>query len=480
MKMKNRGYYRRHTKIVCTLGPASGSPEGIQRLIRAGMDVARLNLSHGSLEEHRSYIETVRQLSQRLGMQVAVLIDLPGPKYRIGKLKGGRTRLTKGNQIRLVTGNITGDSRTIPVTLPELSHNIKSGDTVLLDDGAMQLRVLEIDGEAIICRVSVGGTLREGKGLVVPGRRTSVPYLTEQLRKDIQFAIEQRPDYIALSFVTGTQDVTDVRNILKQSNADIPIITKIERGEAVANFNAILETSDSIMVARGDLGVEIPLERVPLVQKDIIRKCNITGKPVITATEMLESMIKSPRPTRAETTDVANAIFDGSDAIMLSAETSIGKYPEPAVRMMAKIARAAEKHLDYAYILAERRNWMEPKTDELISFSVCQIAHSLRAAAIVAYTQSGSTAKRVSKYRPAVTVLALTPSTAVAGQLLLYWGVRPVLITEPDSVDTTFALAARTARDLGVARTGELIIIAAGIPIGVAGSTNMLKVEKIQ
>jgi len=321
--------------------------------------------------------------------------------------------------------------------------------------------------------------LQQGKGLVVPGMRISVPFITEKLRKAIAFAVKQRPDFLALSFVAGAGDLAAARAILAASGAAIPLIAKIERGEAVENFSDILAASDGIMVARGDLGVELPLERVPLIQKDIIRRCNRAGKPVITATEMLESMIKNFRPTRAETTDVANAILDGSDAVMLSAETSIGKYPAQAVKMMAGIARATEKKLAYEQILAERRGWLGRETDELISYSACQTASRLRAAAIVAFTQSGSTAVRVSRCRPGVPVLALTPSQTVAGKLLLYWGVRPYLITGPASVDEIFALGARLAGKLGYARPGESIIITAGIPIGEAGTTNMLKVQRV-
>jgi pyruvate kinase len=477
--MKNRGYFRRRTKIICTIGPATGSASAIERLIRAGMDVARFNLSHGTLGEHARYIEAVKNISRRIGIEVATIIDLPGPKHRIGRLRGGQAILKKGGRVRLITGEIEGDASLLPVTLPNLAKDIKVGDTVILDDGAMQLRVQKIDGNDIKCRVVVGGLLRQGRGLVVPGMRISLPFITDQLRDDILFAIKQQPDFLALSFVTSVKDITDVKAILHENEAEIPIIAKIERGEAVNNFNSLLSASDGIMIARGDLGVEIPLEKVPLVQKEIIKKCNRTGKPVITATEMLESMIDSVRPTRAETTDVANAIFDGTDAVMLSAETAIGKFPVPSVRMMANIARAAEKKLPYEQILSERRDWLVRETDELISYSACQTAYSLRAAAIVAFTQSGSTAVRISKYRPNVPILALTPNHAVSGKLVLYWGVRPHRIVEPASVDEMFAVGTKLSQDLGVAKPGELIIIVAGIPIGIAGSTNMLKVERI-
>ncbi len=443
------------------------------------MDVARLNLSHGTLDAHAGYIKIIRNMSRRLGMDVAILIDLPGPKYRIGRLKDGQVKLRKGSLVRLTTADIEGDASLLPVTLPNLTQDIRVGDTVILDDGAMQLRVLEIEGDAVRCRVTVGGLLHQGKGLVVPGRRVSVPFISEKLRAGIDFAVKQQPDFLALSFVTDAGNIAGVRTILREKGTETPIIAKIERGEAVKNFGSILAASDGVMVARGDLGVELPLEKVPLIQKALIAKCNRAGKPVITATEMLESMINSVRPTRAETTDVANAIFDGTDAIMLSAETSVGNYPVPAVRMMSGIARAAEKEIPYEWVLAERRSWLERETDELISYSACQVANSLKASAIVAFTQSGSTAVRVSKYRPNVPVLALTTSRDVAGKLLLYWGVRPQVIVEPASVDEMFALASRLSRKLGVVKPGGLIVITAGIPIGEAGTTNMLKVERV-
>jgi pyruvate kinase len=451
----------------------------IQRLVRAGMDVARLNLSHGTFREHAGYIETVRKISRRTGMDVAILIDLPGPKYRVGKLKDGQVVLKRGSQVRLTTEDIVGDGLLIPVNLPSLVRDIKAGDIVILDDGAMELKVRSVTATEVLCRVTVGGTLENGKGLVIPGMRVSTPFITDKLREAMNFAITQKPDFLALSFVTEAADIQSARAILKENGADIPLIAKIERGEAVKNFTSILAVSDSIMVARGDLGVELPLERIPLIQKDLIRRCNRAGKPVITATEMLESMVESFRPTRAETTDVANAIFDGSDAVMLSAETAIGKFPVQAVKMMASIARATEKKLDYGQILAERHSWLGHETDELISYSACQTAYLLRAAAIVAFTQSGSTAVRVSRCRPGIPVLALTPNQTVAGTLLLYWGIRPYLITEPSTVDDIFALGARLAGELGYAQPGDSIIITAGIPIGEAGTTNLLKVERV-
>jgi pyruvate kinase len=478
--MKRSRFFERGTKIVCTIGPATGSASVIEQLIRAGMNVARLNLSHGTHREHARHIQIVRKLSQRLANPVAILMDLPGPKYRTGKLKNGQAALKKGAQVILTTKQMEGDDKVIPINLPTLAQDVKAGDTVLLDDGAMQLRVLAGQGTEVRCKVMVGGILTEGRGLVVPGMRTSGPFITDTLRECILFAIKEQPDYLALSFVSNAEDVTSVRAILYENDADMPIIAKIERGAAVDKFDSILVASESIMVARGDLGVDIPLEKVPLLQKEIIRKCNQAGKPVITATQMLESMVNAPRPTRAEVTDVANAIFDGTDAIMLSAETSIGKYPVQAVKMMAKIAQEAEDELPYEQILSERGRWLEQETDELISYSACHTAHNLGAVALVAFTQSGSTVGRVSKYRPRMPILAITPSAVVAGRLLLQWGVHPFQIARASSVDELFTMGAKLSKELGLAKPGDLIVITGGIPIGIAGSTNLLKVEKIQ
>jgi len=479
MKMRRTALSKRRTKIVCTIGPATGSALTIERLILAGMNIARLNLSHGTHQEHSRYIQTIRQVRQRLGIDVAILMDLPGPKYRTGKLKDGQVILNNRSQVLLTTRRITGDAGLVPVNLPGLPRDVRKGDLVLLDDGAMQLKVLETKGDNVRCRVIAGGVLTEGRGVVVPGMRTSGPFVTDSLRENLLFAINEQPDYLALSFVSGANDVKSVKDTLRKNNANIPIIAKIERGDAVNAFDSIMVESDGIMVARGDLGVDIPLERVPMVQKEIIRKCNLAGKPVIVATQMLESMINTARPTRAEVTDIANAIFDGADATMLSAETSVGKYPVPAVAIMARIAVEAENKLPYDQILMERGQHLEHKTDELISYSACHTAYSLKAKAIVAFTQSGSTAGRVSKYRPKMPILAITPDGNVCRRLLLRWGVHPMRIPEQKSMSELFATGVRLTKELKLARAGDLVVITGGIPIGVAGSTNLLKVEKV-
>lgn len=478
--MRRSRLYTRRTKILCTIGPSTGSIEMIEKLIKVGMNVARLNLSHGTLSEHAGYVQSIREASQRLNTIVAVLLDLPGPKYRTGKLKSRKAVLKKGAYFSFTTEQIEGDATKVSVNLPDLPKDVRLGDTIILDDGAMELKVRQVQGNEVRCQVSVGGVLTEERGLVVPGMHHSGQFITDALRKALFFAISQHPDYLALSFVTSADDVRGVRKIMADKDADIPVIAKIERGEAVGNFDSILVVSDAIMVARGDLGVEIPLEMVPLVQKEIIKKCNLVGKPVITATEMLKSMVKSTRPTRAETTDVANAIFDGSDAIMLSEETSIGDHPLQAVDIMDRIARETEKKLPYELALSEKKTWFAQKTEELIGYNACVTAHNLSARAIIAFTESGSTARRVSKYRPRPAILAMTPDEVICHRLILYWGVQPVLVATPSSVSLLFDTASAMAKKLGLAKPGDLVVITGGIPLGLANTTNLLKVQTVK
>ena len=477
--MQQRQVFARRTKIVCTIGPASSSSVLIERLIRAGMNVARLNLSHGTAHDHAQIMATVRRVAQRLAVPVAVLMDLPGPKYRIGPLKGGSVILKKGARLVLTTRAVEGNAREVPVNLPSLPRVVREGDNVLLDDGAMQLKVESASRSDVICRVVVGGTLTPGRGVVVPGMRISGPFLTPRLREHLEFAMAQQPDYLALSFVSRAQDVEQVRAVLQQRGADLPIVAKIERGQAISHIEEILLASDGIMVARGDLGVDIPLEQLPMLQKDIIRRCNTLDKPVITATQMLESMVTAARPTRAEVTDVANAIFDGTDAVMLSAETSIGRHPVQAVAMMAKIASTTDGQLPHAQMLQERGMALGPQIDAAISYEACRTAHQLGAKAIVAFTHSGSTARRVSKGRPKVPILALTSSELVSRRLQLCWGIQVCQVAEPSSVEALFAMGAMLPKSLGLAKTGDLVVITAGLPLRVPGTTNLLKVEKI-
>jgi pyruvate kinase len=453
----------------------------IERLVLGGMNVARFNLSHGSYETDARSIARVRKISRQLGREVAILMDLPGPKYRTGKLKRSKAILKRNAMITLTTEDTDGDENMVSVNFPAFSQDVKRGDTVLLDDGAMQLKVVGKAGNEVMCRVIVGGVLTERRGLVVPGMPSSGPFVTDVLKEHLLFSLKQNPDYLAISFVSSAGDVSQIKELLQANHAEIPVISKVERVQAVRNFNEILPVSDGIMVARGDLGVDIPLEKVPIVQKDIIRKCNRAGKPVITATQMLESMINAARPTRAEVTDVANSIFDGSDAIMLSGETSIGKYPLETVKTMSRIALETEKQLPYEMMLSERGSWIEKETDELISYDACHTAAVMGAKAIIAFTQTGSTAMRVSRYRPQMPVIGVTPDQVVHGRLLLYWGVYPIQqIGAPSSVDDMFNMAENYARNLGVAKSGDLIVITGGLPIGRAGATNLLKVERIR
>ncbi|MFH1639639.1 MAG: pyruvate kinase [Chloroflexota bacterium] len=477
--MPNNKGFARKTKIVCTLGPASNTPAMIERLIKAGMNIARLNLSHGTHEEHAALVKTVRDLSTKLQTSVAVLIDLPGPKYRTGQLKNGSVELNKGSTFILTTRAVAGDGTAVSINLPNLPRDVKVGDRVLLDDGAMVLRVLEKSETDVRCRVIAGGMLTPNRGVAVPGMRPSSPFITESFRNHLAFAIKQNPDYIALSFIHSSEDINQARAIIREAGADFPIIPKIERGEALKVLDAILEASDGAMVARGDLGVDIPLKRIPLVQKEIIRKCNRAGKAVITATQMLESMINNMLPTRAEVTDIANAIFDGTDAIMLSGETSIGKYPAQAVTMMAQIAKETEGKLPYDRWLTGRGAWVGAVTDELISYNACYTAERLRAAAIVAFTRSGSTARRVSRYRPRIPILGVAHNEEVKRRLQLYWGVQPVMYHVLPTVDDFFQVGAELALKYGLANPGDLVVITGGVPLGIAGSTNLLKVQMV-
>ncbi|APV43891.1 pyruvate kinase [Dehalogenimonas formicexedens] len=478
MSNRKKAPFRR-TKIVATIGPATGTPEVIADLIKAGMNIARLNLSHGTLDDHAEYIARVRSESDRAGIPVAILIDIPGPKYRSGPLSNPVVQLRKGEPITLTTKQVVGNSSLVSVNLPTFPDDVKPGDIILVDDGSLQLKCDTVKDTDVGCTVLVGGPLTAGRGIAVPGKTSSMPFMTGQLQAYIEFAVSQKPDFIALSFVSRAEDLIQVRDLIKKKNADLPLVAKIERGTAVKVFDAILAESDAVMVARGDLGVDIPLERLPLVQKEIIHKSNRAGKPVITATQMLESMINSPRPTRAEVSDVSNAIFDGTDAVMLSAETSIGKYPVQAVSMMAAVAVETEKDLPYDQWIAERDSWLSNQTEELISYNACLTARRLESAAIVAFTSSGSTAGRVSKYRPSTPILAISPNIDTCRRLILNWGVQAQQISTPETVDDLFSTAVDICKKINLAETGQNIIVTGGIPLGKAGTTNLLKVQEI-
>ena len=468
------------TKIVGTIGPASSSYEKIEKLIQGGMDVARLNFSHGSHEEHHQVIENIRQASLKTNESVAILQDLGGPKIRIGKIEKEYILLKEGSFFILTNREVPGDEQGVSITFPFLPQKVKKGDCIFLADGTLELKVKELTPTDIICRVVRGGKLTSHKGINIPNISMDISSLTEKDYQDILFGIKNKVDFIGLSFTRNAEDVLRARKFLKENGAeDISLIAKIEKKEAVNNLKEIIETSDGIMIARGDLGVEIPLENVPLVQKDIIKRCNLLGKPVITATQMLMSMVSSSRPTRAEVTDVANAILDGTDAIMLSEETAVGNYPVEAVETMNKIALRVEKAIDYEKILSERSLSVKPTNPDAISHATCQVALDLKAKAIVTFTLSGSTARMVSRYRPPVPIIAASTRDSTVRKLALSWGVYPFKSDELENTDDMIEKSKKIALKTGLAKSGDKIIITAGIPFKIPGTTNLLKVETL-
>jgi len=466
---------RRRTKIVCTLGPASERVEVLARMIRAGMNVARFNFSHGTWAEHGARIEAVKKAAAQVGARVALLLDTKGPEIRLGKVKPGVV-LKDGKEIILTTEDVEGDEERLPVTLPDLPRDVRPGQQILLDDGMIELEVLATDSTEVKCLVKHGGEISSHKGVNIPGVVLNLPALTDKDVADIEFGLKQGIDFIALSFVRTAQDVWEAKRLLKEYKAQVGIIAKIENRIGVENIDEIIEVADGVMVARGDLGVEIPVEEVPLVQKMIIKKCNRAGKPVITATQMLESMVRNPRPTRAEVADVANAILDGTDAIMLSAETAVGRYPVEAVATMARIARRTEESLPYEEIL--RREGMGERTaTDAISHASCAIALQLGAKAIITPTASGATARRVARYRPPAPILATSANEKVLNQLCLVWGVEPLLVERTEGTDEMVNAAVNAAVRSGQVHEGDLVVITAGVPANVPGTTNLLKVH---
>ena len=467
------------TKIICTLGPAVSTVEKLEALVRSGMSVARLNMSHGGLEEHRAAVLGVRRASERLGVPVGIMVDVPGAKYRTGPLGTGVLNLQHGDRLTLTSRDLVGTKDLVAVSPAGIHRDATVGRPVLLDDGLIELNVTDIEQQDVVCEVVRGGRLTERRGVATPGKSPSQPFPDAAAVKALEFAADQKADFVALSTVTMDADVHAARQILEDNGLDAHIISKIERTEALDNFDSILEASDSIMVARGDMGVEVRLARVPMIQKELIARCNVKGKPVITATQMLESMVRSSVPTRAEVADVANAIYDGTDAIMLSGETSVGQFPVEAVQAMAEVAIEAESALPYDRIIVEKRQDLEPQTDDAISYDACQTARQLSASLIVAFTESGSTAGRVSKYRPASPILALTPSEEVQRRLMLRWGVYPVIVPKIRNVDDFFEIGEQKAREVPGVEPGSVVVLVAGLPIGVPGGTNLLRVLAI-
>lgn len=475
--------HMRRTKIVATLGPATSSPEMIEALIHAGVNVFRLNFSHGHKNDHRERLQTIRDIAKRLDKPIGILQDLQGPKIRAAIFAEGKVALEPGQAFALTCGDDSaGDTTRVGVTYPDLYNDVRIGDDLLLDDGRLRLEVTRIEGQTIHTKVIIGGTLSNNKGINIPNADLSIPALTDKDVEDLLFGVELDVDWVAMSFVRSRDDILLARHYLKRAGSQAKLMAKIEKPGAVERFADILQEVDGIMVARGDLGVELPPERVPMIQKQLIHMCMEAGKPVVTATQMLESMIGSPTPTRAEASDVANAIYDGTDAIMLSGETAVGQYPVEAVKMMDRIAVSVENDDKYQQFMRENYPTPDTSTADSVSLAAAQIAHQIDARLIVTFTSSGTTARRVSRNRPPTRILAITPSQRAYQQLSLVWGVRPAISNEISSTDEMVQVAHDTIDTIiGLDKLqNERYLITAGIPFGVRGTTNFLRVEKIK
>lgn len=466
------------TKIICTLGPSSEDKHTIRQLIKAGMNIARINLSHGTHDEHRKRINALKEVCGELKVNVALLLDTKGPEIRLGTFYGGKITLKKGQEFILTSKPLIGDEKIAFINFDNIAKTVEPGEKILLSDGLIELCVKKIEGENVICTVLNSGEIGDRQGVNIPNKSLPLPALTQRDIEDLQFAVKVGADFVAASFVRKADDVREIRRVLdKNGGSDIHIIAKIENQEGINNIDEIIDVADGIMIARGDLGVEIPVEDVPLVQKKIIFKCNIAGKPVITATQMLDSMIRNPRPTRAEATDVANAIFDGTDAIMLSGETAAGKYPVEAATMMAKIAEKA----DIAALEAGKQRQITVKSiTDAISHATCSIALELGAKAIITSTKSGYTARAVAKFRPKAPIIAVTYNEKVIKTLQLIRGVMPLKVNKTSTTDEMFHEALKGAVTSGMVISGDLVVITAGVPVNVTGTTNLIRVHVVE
>jgi pyruvate kinase len=471
----------RKTKIICTIGPATDDDKVLREMMLAGMNVARFNFSHGEYETHEARFNQVVRVREELGLPVATLMDTKGPEVRIGRFINNEPIFLKhGDTFTLTTKEIEGTKEIVSVTHAGLPSDVAVGARLLLDDGAIELKVTKISGPEVTCSVLSGGKLSNNKGVNLPGVDLSLPYLSERDMSDLEFAARMKYDFIAASFVRSAADVNYLRKFIKSLGWTTPrIIAKIENRDGVNNIDEIISAADGIMVARGDLGVEIPFEELPAIQKAIIHKVYTAGKSVVTATQMLESMIEHVRPTRAETTDVANAVYDGTSAVMLSGETAAGNHPDEAVRAMARIAETTEKNIDYIANHAKRVAEAKKNVTNAISHAAVTTAHDLRAKAIITVTKSGSTARNLSKYRPSCPIISCTPSEIALRQLSISWGVVPLLIDEKKDTDELFDCAVHASVTEGLMVAGDVAVITAGIPLGIAGNTNMLKVETL-
>ncbi len=465
----------RKTKIICTLGPASESEEMISKLIDAGMNVARFNFSHGTHDEQARKFERLKKVRIEKNLPVAALLDTKGPEIRLRDFKGGKVMLEAGQTFTLTTRELDGDATIASVTYKDLPKDVREGGSILIDDGLIELRVDAIKGTDIVCTVVNGGPVSNHKGVNVPGADLSMPFISEQDRSDIEFGCVLGFDYIAASFTRTADDIRQIRKILQQFNSGMKIIAKIESVQGVRNLDEILEEADGIMVARGDLGVEVPLEEVPSLQKHMIRRAEQEGKICVTATQMLDSMIHNPRPTRAETTDVANAIYDGTTAIMLSGESANGAYPVEAVQTMAKIAERSEKDVDYASRMDSRSITDRSDVTTAISHACCTIGEDIHADAIITVTLSGFTARRLAAHKPVCPIIACTPNKETACQMNLLFGVEPIIIQQEPTADLLFEAAINRAKLAGYVKAGDKVVLTAGIPLGVSGKTNMIR-----
>ena len=471
----------RRTKIVATLGPATNNAEMITRLIEAGVNVFRLNFSHGTKETHRENIALIRNEAERLQRPIGVLQDLQGPKIRVGTFEDGKVTLTEGDTFTLTcTDESPGDQERVGVTYRNLCQDVRGGDVLLLDDGRLALEVTEQRPDVIVTRVTLGGVLSNNKGINIPNADLSIPALTDKDVEDLIFGAELDVDWVAMSFVRSRDDLLLARHYLARAGSQAKLMAKIEKPGAVERFREILKEVDGVMVARGDLGVEMPPERVPQIQKNLIRMCMEAGKPVITATQMLESMISNPTPTRAEASDVANAIYDGTDAVMLSAETAVGEYPVEAVTMMDRIARTVEADETYRTGMREHTPAPEDTTADAVSLGACQMAYNLNAELIVTFTASGTTALRVSRNRPSAPILAITPNGRPYRQLTVAWGVVPHLSDEIHSTDEMVEASTEAILATELAAKGARFVITAGVPFGMRGTTNLIRVERLR
>ncbi|CDD48775.1 pyruvate kinase [Firmicutes bacterium CAG:534] len=469
----------RKTKIICTIGPASESEEKLRELMIAGMNVARFNFSHGSHEEHKKKFDRVIKISNELGIPVATLLDTKGPEIRLKDIEGGKTELVAGQKFILTTEDILGNNEKVSITYKNLKNDISAGTTILIDDGLIEMVVDSIEETDIICTVVNGGPISNHKGVNVPGAVLSMPYISEVDRSDIMFGCDMGFDFIAASFVRCKEDILEVRKILDEHNSHMKIIAKIENMQGIENLEDILTVSDGIMVARGDMGVEIPMEEVPVVQKRMIKMAEAQGKHVVTATQMLDSMIKNPRPTRAEVADVANAIYDGTTAIMLSGESAAGLYPVEAVKTMSQIAERAEQDIDYNSRMKRREHIDSFDVTTAISHATCTTAMDLKVAAIITVTISGFTAGMISRYKPNCPIIACSVSPRICRQLSLSWGVTPIWIARESTAEDLFDEAVRAAEEAGYIKKGDKVVLTAGVPLGVSGRTNMLRVVEV-